>query len=65
MCAYIYIYIHTYVCNIYIYIYIYIYMYMGSRQAGLFVFFILTRALHPLLIDASKTDGKTLDIDVC
>mmetsp|Transcript_7651 Transcript_7651/g.16444 ORF Transcript_7651/g.16444 Transcript_7651/m.16444 type:complete len:498 (-) Transcript_7651:569-2062(-) len=29
-------------------------------KAGLFVFFILTRALHPLLIDASKTDGKIL-----
>mmetsp|Transcript_2431 Transcript_2431/g.6872 ORF Transcript_2431/g.6872 Transcript_2431/m.6872 type:complete len:476 (-) Transcript_2431:118-1545(-) len=29
-------------------------------KAGLFAFFIVTRALHPLLIDASKTDGKIL-----
>mmetsp|Transcript_28943 Transcript_28943/g.85932 ORF Transcript_28943/g.85932 Transcript_28943/m.85932 type:complete len:475 (-) Transcript_28943:22-1446(-) len=29
-------------------------------KGALFVFFILTRALHPLLIDASKTDGKIL-----
>jgi len=29
-------------------------------KLGLFVFFIVTRAFHPLLIDASKTDGKIL-----
>ena len=32
--------------------------YSTYAQGALFVFFILTRALHPLLIDASKTDGS-------
>lgn len=31
-----------------------------ALKLGLFVFFVLTRAVHPLVIDASKSDGKIL-----